>query len=49
MLYEVITGRVNTVMQTAFFKISGVLPEAEAVKLVKKYAEKTYHKKGEDA
>jgi len=41
-------GRVNTVMQTAFFKISGVLPEAEAVKLVKKYAEKTYHKKGDD-
>jgi len=41
-------NRVNTVMQTAFFKISGVLPEAEAVKLIKKYAEKTYHKKGAD-
>jgi pyruvate-ferredoxin/flavodoxin oxidoreductase len=41
-------GRVNTVMQTAFFKISGVLPEAEAVKLVKKYAEKTYARKGAD-
>jgi len=41
-------GRVNTVMQTAFFKISGVLPEAEAVKLVKKYAEKTYKRKGDD-
>ncbi|GAB1457073.1 hypothetical protein MASR2M48_23810 [Spirochaetota bacterium] len=41
-------GRVNTVMQTAFFKISGVLPEDEAVKLIKKYAEKTYMKKGAD-
>jgi len=41
-------GRVNTVMQTAFFKISGVLPEAEAVGLVKKYAEKTYSRKGAD-
>jgi len=41
-------NRVNTVMQTAFFKISGVLPEAEAVKLVKKYAEKTYIRKGAD-
>ncbi len=41
-------GRVNTVMQTAFFKISGVLPEADAVKLIKKYAEKTYMRKGAD-
>jgi pyruvate-ferredoxin/flavodoxin oxidoreductase len=41
-------GRVNTVMQTAFFKISGVLPEDDAVKLVKKYAEKTYIRKGAD-
>ncbi|MBN2874306.1 MAG: pyruvate:ferredoxin (flavodoxin) oxidoreductase [Spirochaetales bacterium] len=41
-------GRVNTVMQTAFFKISGVLPEDDAVKLIKKYAEKTYKRKGAD-
>jgi pyruvate-ferredoxin/flavodoxin oxidoreductase len=41
-------SRINTVMQTAFFKISGVLPEAEAVKLIKKYAEKTYARKGAD-
>ena len=41
-------SRVNTIMQTAFFKISGVLPEAEAVKLVKKYTEKTYARKGAD-
>ncbi|MGO8692687.1 MAG: pyruvate:ferredoxin (flavodoxin) oxidoreductase [Rectinemataceae bacterium] len=41
-------SRVNTIMQTAFFKISGVLPEAEAVRLVKKYTEKTYSRKGAD-
>jgi pyruvate-ferredoxin/flavodoxin oxidoreductase len=41
-------SRVNTIMQTAFFKISGVLPEDEAVKLVKKYTEKTYSRKGAD-
>jgi len=41
-------NRINTVMQTAFFKISGVLPEAEAVKLIKKYTEKTYERKGKD-
>ena len=40
--------RINTIMQTAFFKISGVLPEAEAVALIKKYTEKTYHRKGAD-
>ncbi|HUW39960.1 MAG TPA: pyruvate:ferredoxin (flavodoxin) oxidoreductase [Rectinemataceae bacterium] len=41
-------NRVNTIMQTAFFKISGVLPQDEAVKLVKKYTEKTYSRKGAD-
>jgi len=41
-------SRINTVMQTAFFKISGVLPEAEAVSLIKQYAEKTYARKGAD-
>ncbi|HRS65346.1 MAG TPA: pyruvate:ferredoxin (flavodoxin) oxidoreductase [Spirochaetia bacterium] len=41
-------NRINTVMQTAFFKISGVLPEAEAVALIKKYTEKTYARKGAD-
>ena len=35
-------------MQTAFFKISGVLPEAEAVDLIKKSIIKTYSKKGKD-
>ena len=41
-------SRVNTIMQTAFFKISGVLPQDEAIKLVKKYTEKTYARKGAD-
>ncbi len=40
--------RINVVMQTAFFKISGILPEAEAVTLIKKFIEKSYSKKGAD-
>ena len=38
--------RINTVMQAAYFKISGVLPEAEAVKLMKEHVEHTYGRKG---
>jgi pyruvate-ferredoxin/flavodoxin oxidoreductase len=41
-------GRINVVMQTAFFKISGVLPEDQAIDLIKKYIKKTYTKKGKD-
>ena len=41
-------GRINVIMQTAFFKISGVLPENEAVDLIKKAIKKTYGKKGEE-
>jgi pyruvate-ferredoxin/flavodoxin oxidoreductase len=41
-------GRVNTIMQTCFFAISGVLPREEAVAAIKKSIEKTYGKKGED-
>ena len=41
-------NRINTVMQAAYFKISGVLPEAEAVKLMKAHIEKSYSKKGAD-
>jgi pyruvate-ferredoxin/flavodoxin oxidoreductase len=40
--------RINVVMQTAFFKISGVLPEDQAIDLIKKYIKKTYSKKGQD-
>ncbi len=39
--------RINIIMQTAFFKISGILPEKEAIDLIKKYITKTYGKKGQ--
>ncbi|AEF85774.1 pyruvate:ferredoxin (flavodoxin) oxidoreductase [Treponema primitia ZAS-2] len=41
-------NRINTVMQAAYFKLSGVLPEADAVKYMKKFIEKSYGKKGAD-
>ena len=40
-------SRINTVMQTCFFAISGVLPKDEAIKQIKKSIEKTYGKRGE--
>lgn len=40
-------GRINTVMQSAFFKVAGIIPEADAMTYMKKAAEKTYGKKGE--
>jgi len=39
-------GRINTIMQTCYFAISGVLPREEAIKQIKKAIEKTYYKKG---
>lgn len=39
-------GRINSVMQTAFFKVSGVVPEAEAITLIKKHVEKQFTRKG---
>ncbi|ORC34140.1 pyruvate:ferredoxin (flavodoxin) oxidoreductase [Marispirochaeta aestuarii] len=41
-------GRINVIMQTAFFKISGVLPEEKALELIKKATQKTYGKKGQE-
>ncbi len=41
-------GRINTVMQTVYFKLSGVLPEDEAIQLIKDYAKKTFEAKGMD-
>jgi pyruvate-ferredoxin/flavodoxin oxidoreductase len=38
--------RINTIMQTCFFAISGVLPRDEAIAQIKKAIEKTYGKKG---
>jgi len=40
-------GRINTVMQTCFFAISGVLPREEALDEIKKAIRKTYGSKGE--
>ncbi|HSN14452.1 MAG TPA: 2-oxoacid:acceptor oxidoreductase family protein, partial [Anaeromyxobacteraceae bacterium] len=39
-------GRINTVMQTCFFAISGVLPREEAIGAIKKSIEKSYGRKG---
>ena len=39
-------GRINTIMQTCFFALSGVLPREEAIQHIKKAIEKTYYKKG---
>ncbi len=44
-----ITGmgkRINTIMQTCFFSISGILPRDEAIAAIKHAVEKTYGKKG---
>jgi pyruvate-ferredoxin/flavodoxin oxidoreductase len=40
-------GRVNTIMQTCFFAISGVLPRDQAISEIKHSIEKTYGKRGE--
>jgi pyruvate-ferredoxin/flavodoxin oxidoreductase len=39
-------NRINTIMQTCFFAIAGVLPEVEAIGYIKKAIEKTYGKRG---
>jgi pyruvate-ferredoxin/flavodoxin oxidoreductase len=39
--------RINTVMQTCFFAISGVLPREEAIEQIKKSIKKTYGKRGD--
>ena len=39
--------RINTVMQAAFFAISGVLPKDEAIAKIKESIKKTYMKKGQ--
>jgi pyruvate-ferredoxin/flavodoxin oxidoreductase len=40
-------GRINTVMQTCFFAISGILPKEEAIAQIKKSIRKSYGKRGE--
>lgn len=39
--------RINTIMQTCFFAISGVLPREQAIKAIKDAIQKTYGKRGE--
>ena len=41
-------ARVNTIMQTCFFAISGVLPRDEAIEAIKHSIKKTYGAKGEE-
>ncbi len=41
-------GRINTVMQTCFFAISGVLPAQDAIDAIKNSIRKTYAKKGDE-
>ncbi|MEZ4773361.1 MAG: pyruvate:ferredoxin (flavodoxin) oxidoreductase [Bacteroidia bacterium] len=42
-------SRINTIMQTCFFALSGVLPKEEAIESIKKAIKKTYAKKGQSA
>ena len=41
-------NRVNTILQTCFFALSGVLPRDKAIAKIKEAIKKTYSKKGED-
>lgn len=41
-------GRINTILQAAFFVISGIIPKDEAIQYMKDAATKTYSKKGDD-
>jgi pyruvate-ferredoxin/flavodoxin oxidoreductase len=40
-------SRINTIMQTCFFAISGILPREQAIEEIKKSIKKTYGKRGE--
>ncbi|MBE5969065.1 MAG: pyruvate:ferredoxin (flavodoxin) oxidoreductase [Lachnospiraceae bacterium] len=40
-------GRINTVLQSAFFKLSKIIPEDKAIELMKEAAYKAYGKKGD--
>lgn len=41
-------GRINTIMQTCFFAISGILPREEAIQQIKNAIKKSYGNKGAD-
>ena len=40
--------RINTILQSAFFKLANIIPEEHAIELMKDAAQKTYGRKGED-
>ncbi len=40
-------GRINTILQSAFFKLANIIPEADAIRLMKEAALKSYGKKGD--
>ncbi len=40
--------RINTIMQTCFFALAGILPREDAIAQIKKAIEKTYGKKGQE-
>jgi pyruvate-ferredoxin/flavodoxin oxidoreductase len=40
-------NRINTIMQTCFFALSGVLPRDEAITKIKEFIKKSYGKRGE--
>ncbi len=42
-----LNGKISTILQAAFFKVSGIIPENDAVKLMKDAAETSYRKKGD--
>ena len=41
-------GRINTVLQSAFFKLANIIPEEQAIELMKAAAKATYGRKGDD-
>ncbi len=41
-------SRINIIMQTAFFKIMSIIPEDEAIELIRKFIKKTYGSKGQN-
>ena len=40
--------RINTILQSAFFQLTGIIPQEEAIGYMKAAAEKTYGRKGEE-
>ncbi len=41
-------NRINTILQSAFFKLANIIPEEDAIRLMKEAAKKSYGKKGDD-